>query len=357
MKHKLLLLSLSMYCLQAQAQITITASDMPVSGDTLRYSMANPLTSSFNAADSGVSKTWDFSTLTPIAQAVDTFKSALAVSPLYALTISPSAYGYKVADSMPGLGTALPITISEVYNFFNKKTSPSRFVVEGFAAIISSIPTPVNYSDEDEWYIFPLTYSNYDSSAFKLSFSLPSLGDLKMSGTRKTRADGWGTVVTPFLTTPTPCLRVRSEVDEIDSIVVATIGTGIPRKTVEYKFLVNGQHYPAVWVTANVLAGTETVTSIRYRDSARDLSNTNIATSPITLGSIKCYPNPVNNTLLNVDVPNEWHTFNIGLYDIKGKLVLSTQNTKIIDMTGVPKGSYFVQVVHGNSVLYAHVVN
>ncbi len=130
MKQTLFSVMLVLMVVPAIAQITITASDMPVNGDTLRYSIANPAAASINLSDSGTNKAWNFSSLAPIAQGVDTFKSAAQVNASYGFTISPTAYGTKVADSLPGA----PIPVKEIYNFFNKKTGPSRYVTEGFAA-------------------------------------------------------------------------------------------------------------------------------------------------------------------------------------------------------------------------------
>lgn len=354
---KKLLLSIAATCLAISsfAQINITASDMPVSGDTLRYSVASPVGSGFSAADSGTSKVWDFSTLSPISQGVDTYKTASAVSIAYALLISPTAYGYKVADSFPGLGAFLPVTINKLYTFFSKKTSPSRYVAEGFGATISGLPTPATYSDEDEWYYFPLAYTNTNNSTFAFSFALPTLGSLKISGTRTTRVDGWGTIKTPYLTTATDCIRVRSIVNEIDSIIAGPIKLGIPRKTVEYKFLVNGEHYPALWITASVLGSAETITSVRYRDKKQNASN--ILTKASTIQSIKAYPNPVSKGILNLDIPSQWNNYQIGLYDIQGKLVLSVSNSKSIDLSNIASGKYIVQVVSGKDVSYTTIEN
>src|SRR5579872_4876509 len=85
------------------AQITITASDMPVVNDTLRYSTAIGPTSGINVYDSGTNKTWVYDTLKPIVQTLDTYKLAATVNIAFVLT-DPTAYGYKVADSVPGLG-------------------------------------------------------------------------------------------------------------------------------------------------------------------------------------------------------------------------------------------------------------
>lgn len=355
MKKILLSIAASCLAISSFAQITITASDMPVSGDTLRYSIASPVGSGFSAADSGTSKVWDFSTLSPISQGVDTYKTASAVSIAYAILISPTAYGYKVADSFPGLGAFLPVTINNLYTFFNKKTGPSRYVAEGFGAAIAGLPTPATYTDEDEWYYFPLAYTNTNNSTFAFSFALPTLGSLKISGTRTTRVDGWGTIKTPYLTTATNCIRVRSIVNEIDSVIAGPIRLGIPRKTVEYKFLVNGEHYPALWITASVLGSAETITGVRYRDTKRVGSNILSKTSAIQ--SINAYPNPVSKGVLNLDIPSNWNNYQISLFDIQGKLVTSATNSKTIDFSNLASGKYIVQVVSGSEVAYSTIEN
>lgn len=355
MKKILLSIGASCLALSSFAQITITAADMPVSGDTLRYSIANIVGTTFNKADSGASKVWDFSTLTPIGQGVDTYKTASAVNITYALTISPTAYGYKVADSFPGLGSVLPVSINNLYTFFNKKSSPSRYVAEGFAAVISSLPTPVNYSDEDEWYYFPLTYGKEDSTTFALKFSLLTLGSLKISGYRKTKVDGWGTIKTPYFTSATNCIRVRSEVHEIDSVIVSGVGVGIPRNTVDYKFLAIGEHYPAMWVTSLLLGSTETVTTIRYRDTKRNI--TNISEKANTYRSINVYPNPVSKGILNIDVPQSWSNFQLAVYDLQGRVIYSAQNQKQLDMKDISAGKYVIQVLSGEAFGYAIIEN
>lgn len=50
----------------AMAQITITASDMPVAGDTLRYSLMADATS-IDLSQAGANVDWDFSWLTRYA--------------------------------------------------------------------------------------------------------------------------------------------------------------------------------------------------------------------------------------------------------------------------------------------------
>lgn len=350
---KILCSALTVLAMQsAFAQITITASDMPVSGDTLRYSNANITGTTFSIADSGASKTWNFSTLTSLNQSVDTFKTASAVNITYALTISPTAYGYKVSDSFPGLSSIVPISITNLYTFFNKKTSPSRYIAEGFAAVISGLPTPVNYSDEDEWYYFPLNYGREDSSNYTLKFSIPTLGGITQKGYRKTKVDGWGTITTPYFTTPVNCIRVRSEVNGIDSIDITISKFGLPRKTVEYKYLVNGEHYPAVWVTSSVLGSTETITSIRYRDSVHAGTAT-IASVGNSYFSIKTYPNPMTDHILHIELPEKWKSYDVEIFDILGKSVYQSSNESKLNLQQLSSGKYLLRLSSGNEMGYS----
>lgn len=331
------------------AQISIDASDMPVSGDTLRFSVANALTANINLYDSGANKTWVYNSLTPTTQSVAEYKTAAQVNPIYALTISLSAYGFKVADSFGMPGISLPIAINDVYNFFSKKNNPSRFVTEAFAAKISGLPTAINYSDEDELYFFPLQYGDSTTSTFKLNMSIPTLGSIKQEGSRTTKVDGWGTITTPYFTTPVNCIRVRSVVDEIDSVQISSLpAMGIPRKTVEYKWLAKGEHYPVLWVTTNVVAGTETVTNVRYRDQYRPLSVSNASTQSI---SVNLYPNPATDEV-NISIPTSWNTYIIEVFDLSGKLIANQKNKDVLDVSKLSIGNYIVRVVSGNDIAF-----
>lgn len=324
------------------AQIMITASDMPVSGDTLRYSTTGSV-AGIDITTTGAGTTWDYSSLVAVAQRVDTYKTAVQVNPLYTL-ISPTAYGYKVADSFPGLGAILPVSVKGIYTFYNKKNSPARFIAEGFAATISGIPTPATYQDEDEIYFFPLDYGvTNDSSSFRLKFNLAAVGSMLQKGYRKTTVDGWGTIVTPFFTNPLNCIRVRSEIHEIDTIettVPISFKFGIPRNTVEYKWLANGEHYPALWITTTLNGSTETVTSVRYRDYHRE-GLLSIAHDP-NVSIFTTYPNPAK-TAVRVKMPKGWKDATFDIYDITGKHV-GSQNTIYIDIADLPNGKYMIVV-------------
>ncbi|MEO6831464.1 MAG: T9SS type A sorting domain-containing protein [Chitinophagaceae bacterium] len=342
----------------AWSQITITAADMPIGpsggapfGDTLRYSNANPAALSINLTDTGTNKVWDFSGLVAISQSVDTYKNAAQVNVSYVVTISPTAYGIKIADSLPGA----PISVQDIYNFYNKKTSPSRFVTVGFAAKISGFPIPINYSTEDVIYYFPLSYPHpTDVSNFRLSYSLPGgLGYFSQTGTRTTRVDAWGTIKTPYANAVS-VIRVRSEIAEMDTVTFGTTSQGIPRNTVEYKWLANGEHYPLLSVTTTVIGGTETPTSVTYRDTKR--STLNVFNTPAKAQSLELYPNPAVGDIVNIKVPTTWSSFSIKVYDPTGKLVSESSNKLAISVAGLASGKYLVFAESGSNVAFAQFV-
>lgn len=342
----------------ASAQIQITATDMPVIGDTLRSSAANPTSAGITLSNTGANYTWDFSTLVPVSQTVANYQLAATVNIAFAAVISPTAYGYKVADSFPtpaGLPISLPVSIKNMYTFYNKKSSPSRFVAEGFGASISGIPTPAAYQDEDEIYKFPLDHGvTNDSTTFDLKFSLASLGSIRQKGYRKTTVDGWGTIKTPFITTAVNCIRVRSEISEIDSFTISPLPTiAIPRNTVEYKWLATGEHYPVLLVTANITGSTETITGVRYRDQYRP-GLLNVEQTPV-LQVLKAYPNPANGTI-NIDVPATWQNYTVAIYDMQGRVVANYNNTSKLDVSKLSKGNYLAVLQHENERAAAAII-
>lgn len=321
--------------LTLNAQITINTSDLPVLGDTLRYSIALP-SAALGLSNTGANITWDYKNLVPRIQGVDTYKTA---SQAGYTGIGAGAYGFKISDSL-GIPGA-PVTLNNVYNFFSVKTSPSRFVAEGFAAKINNVlPLAAVYSDEDEWYFLPLTFMQSNNSTFKLSASVLGLGTLKMQGTRATTVDGWGTIETPFTTAPVPVLRIRSEVDETDSIVYNSMPFAFSRHSVDYKWMANGQHYPMLWITTTIVGATETPTSVRYRDSKRNLLG--IAGPSKAIEALQVYPNPATGNEVTVKIPASWNNYKLHVYDATGKLLSEVANQSKIGTTLLPPGMYTI---------------
>jgi len=353
MKKILLFVASILAFTQGYAQITITAADMPVSGDTLRHSAALFTTTTINLADTGSNKTWHYDSLVATTQAVDTYKTAASVNPSFALTLPSGDYGYKVADSIPGISAF--VSVSNIYTYFEKISSPNAYVADGFSANVSGFPLPSKYSDVDEWYFFPLTYLRSDSSTYAYSLTIPGLGSIKFTGYRKTRVVGWGSITTPYYTTAINVLMVRSETHEIDSVHYSTTALGIPRNTVDYKWIANGEHYPALWVTANIIAGGEKVTNVQYRDVVRHgLLSVNNTTKPQS--KLNIYPNPATNGTVRVQVPADWSNYITEVFDMQGRAIATSYNTPEINVSSFASGHYIVRVSSGANIAFGEIV-
>ena len=311
------------------------------------------LGTAINPADSGVSQIWNYS-LTPGTQGIDTYQTAASVNILYGFTVGPSAFGYKVADSFPGS----PVPIHQIYTFFEEKTSPDRYQTRAFAANISGFPAVSLYSQPDVWYYFPLTYHSTDSTPYAVTISIPTLGSIKEAGGRFTRVDGFGSITTPYYATPVPCIRVRSVIHEIDSITFSTFTFGIPRNTVEYKWLTNMSHYPALWVTSNQIGGAEVITSIRYRDTLRDTAtviidtNTGVQNISQSKAQILAYPNPAINGIVTLSIPQNWPTFYVQVFDMQSKEIITLKNEREVNLQSFPPGQYVARVTSGAGMAY-----
>jgi hypothetical protein len=353
MKHLLSVIAALFMAQSLWAQITITAADMPVTGDMLVYTNAVVPGTMINPADSGVSQIWNYA-LTPGMQGVDTYQTAASVNILYGFTVGPTAFGYKVADSIPGF----PVPVSQIYTFFLEKTGPARYETKAYAANISGLPTASNYSKPDVWYYFPLTYLSTHSTDYALTLSIPGIGSIKEKGSRNVRVDGWGNISTPYYSAPVQAIRVRSVIHEVDSITFGGFTFGIPRNTVEYKWLTNLDHYPALWVTSNQVGSSEIISSIRYRDSLRDTStvvidtNTGVHNVTQAITAITAYPNPAMNGKVTLSMPQSWTAFYVEVFDMQSKEVITVKNEKEIDLQSFPPGQYMARVTAGTNVGY-----
>lgn len=248
----------------AQAQITINQGDMPVSGDTLRYSVG-AVAGVVLPTSTGTGQTWNYGSLVPQSQGVAAYKSAASVNLAYGLLFGLTSYGIKLADTI-GVG---PVTATNVYDFYRRNAT--SFSAVGRGLTFQGIPLPANYSDNDEIYQFPLQYGDRDSSTFRVQFSVAGQGTLTQQGYRINRVIGSGSLTTPYGTFNTLLVQVR--VEEVDSLVATALPfpLGFNSSTTHLVWLAQGQHYPILDMTLNTATGTPILTDVRYRDVYRQL--------------------------------------------------------------------------------------
>ncbi len=177
--------------------------------------------------------------------------------------------------------------------------------------------------------------------------------------------DGWGSLTTPYGTFDV--IRVRSEITAHDSIYADTLGIGFsfdPPLAIEYKWLGAGQRIPLLQINTTIPAfGTETITSITYRDSVR---TTGIDQPSTVTGSFGIYPNPSSGALLMDIISTKTTPGEVRLISVTGKLVaaiwkgtLYEGSNKIAVNTalyGVAAGNYIAELKAGESVVKQRLV-
>ena len=267
------------------SQITIESTDMPSASDTVRTSIAiQPFNFDFSAT--GENFTWDFSELLPASQRLDTFKT-IQETPVFFwpsfFTVANIAISFNPGELLPGLA------FDHAYQFIQKNVSGYRDY--GYGLTIQGLPSPLRFTSPDVLYSFPMNYGNNFSSDASLSFALPDLGYLAIERNRNNTVDGWGELVTPYGIFDV--LRLKSEVFEVDSVYVDSLGQGfsIERNYTEFKWLAKNEKIPVLTVVDDVFLGT----SIIYKDSIRDLTVDLEAVSQRLDWSI--FPNPFKNEL------------------------------------------------------------
>lgn len=324
----------------AKAQITIQNTIIPAAGDTFRYS--TPVDSNISLA-TGANMSWDFSAMTMNSQSVQSWKTVLQANSGFVIYGIPAgAFGFKVLDSIGFNG----ISAQDPYTFFLKRTNggTSSMNAVGYGLTLTGLPVAATYQDEDEWYIFPMNYGNHDSTTYAFSANVPGIGSLKGKGNRVTDVDGWGTIKTPYYTTATNVLRVRSRSVETDTINLQGTTMNIQRSTTDYYWMTQNDKFPALWVETATVNGVTVPVFTRYRDVYRvpvGISNVNVQKV-----AVSTYPNP-SNGIFHVNIPANWHEFSIEVYDMSGKLIAAQGGKADIDLSKQPAGQYLVRTSNG----------
>jgi len=261
----LLLLGYGLIASTVFAQITVTESDMPVAGDTLRVSLTNDVPSGY--AKTGLDTTWNYAALEALSQRVDTFVSA---------TSTPSGYqlffvllgGANLASPLSDIPVpGMPVSLG--FTFY--KNSASSFSDLGSAYTVEGVPLPAKYDVPDKLYQFPMTPGLTWISTSSFAIAIPGLASYSTQRTRNNLVDGWGTIITPYGTFQT--LRVKSTLALHDSIYIDSLGTGFPinRNIIEYKWLTNNEGIPVLQINEEGAMVTAVYRDF-YRMSAQPLT-------------------------------------------------------------------------------------
>jgi hypothetical protein len=305
------------------AQTIITSDDMPLPGDTVRRSNTMIL-EGIDYEQTGPDYNWDFSTLSFSSQQVDTFVS-VSETPLilqgffnnqFLFPDHKATVARKLAEftSLPGF------EVTDTYQFL--KNSPESFREVGYGMNFMGLTIPVLYDEIDTLYRFPLVYGLVDSSVSYFEVDLPSIGFASISKKRKNYADGWGTLTTPFGEFQT--LRVKTEIEEYDSIYIDSLGTGIPlnRYITEYKWLANGFPLPLLQINEEGF-----IVTAAYIDTLRSTS-TSIYDFDSRYIRFSIYPNPCSDFIsINYELTRDSRV-EISIHSLYGHELIRINNSE-----------------------------
>ncbi len=280
----LMLLSGNSFC-----QISLGTADLLSGPDTIRMIQASSSGIS-DTVQTGPSFSWDYSTLVPVLQYVDTFVAVTSTPFLYQLYFND---GFIFPNSLANFGIKEPnitvlttVQMTDIYDFYQNNSK--MYSTVGFGSTINGIPLSTRYDTNDVVYRFPLKYGNRDSSYSSFIDTLPTIGYYGQQQKRVNHVDGWGTLKTPVGTYSV--LKITSVVTITDTLYSDKYGFGIkvPRPAeYEYKWLAKGQLVPVLEIDESA----SVITSITYKDSVRSLSGIHEISD---FQAISVYPNPAS---------------------------------------------------------------
>lgn len=341
----------------AQSPISLSNANMPGSGDTLRYTNVQ-IGSVGNYTQTGTNFNWDFSSVISGTSDVRSFKSAQQTPYSFYFLFSSNVYGEKVIDNLAGNTGSIAIT--NYYNFYKKSTSnPDAFMADAAGISINSLPVAAFYSDKDELYNFPLTYPKYDSTTFRFVTPSTTLIPIVYSrtGTRATRVDGWGTVITPY--GQESCLRLVTTQYSKDTLAVTLstlfptpIKIGFVNNQRSYQWFTASSKIPFFEVTGTLLGNNFTITGARYRGYSNNLT---AISAEQDISAMELYPNPVRDQLWLANAGTEAMTTE--LLDLNGRLIrradpVALDKLVYLDVADLSTGLYVLRATRNNKPAY-----
>lgn len=358
MKNKLITLLLALLTTAfLPAQITVSSGDLVSAGSIVPISQAIP-DPSLDISTTGANAVWDFSTLTFTSQQPDTFLSISSTALTYFAYFNLPSHKSNIAHvgpnfpSMPGS----PVTVSNVYSFFNKTSS--KYEQTGFGAEVDGLPTAIGFDKNDIIYRLPLQFGGRDSSNSNYNISLPGVGYYGHVQTRNNHCDGWGTITTPYGTFP--ALRIVSEVQGRDSAYSASYGLGFPfppTTTREYKWLGNGHKVPLLQINTEVTGPNESIVSVSYLDNVHTAPNS-ISETQQSAFHFTVYPNPTERSF-QINLSAEINHPIMTLSDLTGRIVQQkqlTNHTEPINVSDLAPGLYFIRLQSGEQSAIKRII-
>jgi hypothetical protein len=330
------------------AQITLQVNDFATAGDTVRWSLANPI--SIDLQNTGANTTWDFSQLSAQSQTLIDYNPIGFGSLLILATYGPiastpyKATYFNLTDDLPidQFSAFLPIELSNLSQYTRRTNTQINSI--GYSIDVQGQGVPFKSDTIETRYALPLQFNDTYTSRGYTYIDLNPATDIKFIQHRErvSVVDGWGSVTTPLGTFE--ALRIRHDISENDSIYQTFFGTGswfAPPSfvTTEYEWWTTGKKECLVRATVGGFGQNQTPT-IEYQDIYLGLD---AGLSMPTL-EISFYPNPASDwCYFQTATPFEF----LEIMDASGRVVLRHENAALqgyFDISALPNGTYTVRV-------------
>jgi hypothetical protein len=345
-KNTFFLCLIVFFSTKSTAQISLAVGDFANAGDTVRLSQTQA--SNLDFVSTGANYTWDFSSLTANTQSLKDYTPIGFGSFLILATYGPFAGSYSatyfnLTTELPidQLSAFLPIEISDLSQY--TKRSNSAITSIGYSINVQGQGVPFKSDTIETRYSLPLTFGNVHDSRGYTYVDLNPAADIKyiQHRQRHTEVDGWGTVITPLGTFP--ALRVRHDINEIDSIYQTFFGSGSwigtpPIERTEYEWWTNGKEEYLLKVVVSNFNGNQNISSIEYQEQYLGLD---VGMNELTHNAF-VYPNPAEDLCF---FETQLAVENVLFYNQMGELALNASfngvQSAYIDIQDLKPGVYF----------------
>ena len=361
---KLFIFSTLFLSLHSFSQATYTMSNHGGVGYSLKLTTVTSGLTSSDFSLTGANYNWDYSTLgrnsnqpESILNSDNTGYKIPFITQCTFSTGNPFACNSKWNDltdiaylELDSLSTPI-LTIYDVTALMSLKNNVLVTNMQGAKAADSGsvvVPITSEFIEKDTVYVFPLNYLNQNSSKGKWEVDLSSIGRdiaLKVSYTRTYEVEGWGELITPYKTHAS-VLKIKTIIDEIDSVRYQTFSFGIPRKTVKYTWFDPNYGMPVMEAIGQIdIFNSETITQVTYLDSS-----VVVGINELKLNELAFYPNPAKDLItISNSLKKEFNS--VKIYALTGNLikefnVLKENNT--INIGDLNKGSYIIKLLKDN---------
>ncbi|OFY85104.1 MAG: hypothetical protein A3F72_05000 [Bacteroidetes bacterium RIFCSPLOWO2_12_FULL_35_15] len=331
-KHLLFFSAFVLSLFTANAQITITQSDMPSVGKVF-VSANDTVLSGISVGASGTNKFWNFAGLLNNKKDTSAF-------------VSPGSL--TGSSNFPTANLAISDGDANIFINFNSSSLDLLGVYGDFGPPLGF--TALKFTPAQKHITFPssylTTFSGTSSYEIKYAAAYPGIDSVKATTSENytSTMDGWGTITTPAFSN-VACLRQYKRTISTNTSYTHMIGgtwvqQGAPTidTTYDYSWWSNTKKYPLAEIGTNA-AGTVTSATYLFIQTATGIEeqaeNDNIA----------IFPNPASAI---ITIAGLTETSSLNIFDITGKLIESTylkNSDTPINISGYENGIYFYEVI------------